>query len=58
MQTDEVEVTINISIRQPALGWGQLQLNETLNMPSMGFLELCKILTKFKALADKLKRGK
>ena len=54
---NQIEVTINIAIRQPpGYGGGQIEIRENITMCSMGFLEMAAVLAKFHELAESLKK--
>ena len=52
-----LRLRINVSIEPGdySSGNGQLQINEQFEVPNLGFLEMCRILGEFDALAQKFK---
>lgn len=51
---DDIEVSINIEVRQPLQYSGGLRLSDTFKIKSRGFLDIAKILSQFDELARKL----
>ena len=56
MERPKLELRISIEIHQdPGYGNG-LRLEETLQLPARGFMEMCEILAQFQQLADRFRK--
>lgn len=48
-------ITIRVSINSANGGYGGLEVSETVMVETSGFMEMCKILSQFHELGEKLK---
>ena len=46
-----IEITIDVRIRQQTMGYGEIHLNETIQVPETDFLGLAAIMKRFHDLA-------
>ena len=54
--TDNIEVTIDVEIRQgPSYGSG-LSIKEVIQLRPQDFIELCRTLSQFHELAEKIRK--
>jgi hypothetical protein len=51
----KLELTIQISVRQPHYSGGAIELRDSFQIPAADFMQLCKILAQFDELSKKIK---
>ena len=55
MESEMLELHVDIRVRQPNRYGGDLQLSESIQLSSRSFFDLCKILGEFQDLTMRIK---
>ncbi len=53
---NELELTIQIWVRNAKMGGGALELRESVYLKASDFMEMCRILGQFQQLAQKIQK--